>query len=37
MLSGQTEAYWFKDGQLVVVSTIVFQGKPTGTVYIHSD
>ncbi|PYX69452.1 MAG: hypothetical protein DMG72_20840 [Acidobacteria bacterium] len=37
MLSGQTEAHWFKDGQLVVVSTIVFQGKPTGTVYIHSD
>src|SRR5439155_3408713 len=37
MLSGQTEAHWFKDGQLVVVSTIVFQGKPTGTVYIRSD
>ncbi len=35
--SGQTEAHWFKDGQLALVRTIVFQGKPTGTVYIRSD
>lgn len=34
---GQAEAYWFKDGQLVLVHGIVFQGKPTGTVYIRSD
>jgi signal transduction histidine kinase len=33
----QTEAHWFKDGRLVLVRTIVFQGKPTGTVYIRSD
>jgi signal transduction histidine kinase/DNA-binding response OmpR family regulator len=34
---GQTEAHWFKDGQLVLVRKIVFQGKPTGAVYIRSD
>src|ERR1700756_2365365 len=33
----QTEAHWFKDGQLVLVRAIVFEGKPTGTVYIRSD
>src|SRR5436853_2252429 len=33
----QTEIHWFQDGQLVVVRTIVFEGKPTGTVYICSD
>jgi len=33
----QTEIHWFKDGQLVVVRTITFEGKPTGTVYICSD
>ncbi len=33
----QTEIHWFQDGQLVVVRTIVFEGKPTGTVYIRSD
>src|SRR6266849_1679043 len=37
MPPNQTEAHWFKDGQLVLVRTIVFQGKPTGTVYIRSD
>src|ERR1700737_185983 len=31
--SGQVEAHWFKDGQLVVVREIVFQGKPAGTVF----
>ena len=35
--SGQIEAHWFKDSQLVVVRRIVFQGKPTGTVFICSD
>ncbi len=35
--ASQTEAHWFKDGQLVLVRTIMFQGKPTGTVYIRSD
>ena len=33
----QTEIHWFQDGQLVVVRTITFEGKPTGTVYICSD
>src|SRR5258706_1680641 len=35
--SGQIEAHWFKEGQLVVVRTIVFQEKPAGTVFIRSD
>src|SRR5229473_1382883 len=35
--SGQIEAHWFKDGQLVLVRGIVFQGKPSGTVFIRSD
>ena len=35
--ASQTETHWFKDGQLVLVRTIMFQGKPTGTVYIRSD
>jgi PAS domain S-box-containing protein len=33
----KNEAYWFKDGEVVVARSIVFQGKPTGTVYIRSD
>ena len=33
----QGDAYWFRGGQLEVVHTIVFRGKPTGTVYILSD
>jgi signal transduction histidine kinase len=37
MPPNQTEAHWFKDGHLVLVRTIVFQGTPTGTVYIRSD
>src|SRR5467141_1431 len=37
MYTNQTEGHWFKDGQLLLVRTIVFQGKPTGTVYIRSD
>jgi signal transduction histidine kinase/DNA-binding response OmpR family regulator len=34
---GQIEAHWFTDGQLVVVRKTVFQGKPSGTVFIRSD
>src|SRR5216683_4022845 len=35
--SGQIEAHWFKEGQLVLVRRIVFQGKPSGSVFIRSD
>src|SRR5207245_2594640 len=35
--SGQIEAHWFKDGQLVVVRKIVFREKPAGIVFICSD
>src|SRR6267143_1485106 len=35
--AGKTEVHWFKDGQLALVRAIVFQGKPTGIVYIRSD
>jgi signal transduction histidine kinase/DNA-binding response OmpR family regulator len=35
--SGQIEAHWLKTGEIVLVRSIVFQGKPTGTVYIRSD
>jgi uncharacterized membrane protein affecting hemolysin expression len=35
--AGQTETHWFKDGEIVLVRSIVFQGKPTGSVYIQSD
>jgi PAS domain S-box-containing protein len=34
---GQTEAHWFKDGQILLGRSIVFQGKPVGTLYIQSD
>src|SRR5258708_11867582 len=34
---GQLEHHWFEDGHLVVARKIVFEGKPTGTVYIRSD
>src|ERR1700756_2044216 len=33
----QLEGHWYKDGQLVVVRKIIFEGKPVGTVYIRSD
>jgi len=33
----QTDAYWFKHGELVVVHKIIFQGNVTGTVVIRSD
>jgi len=35
--AGQTQSYWFKNGHLGMARAIVFQGKPTGTVYIRSD
>jgi signal transduction histidine kinase/CheY-like chemotaxis protein len=35
--AGQTQAYWFGDGQITLVDSIVFQGKPTGFVYLQSD
>jgi signal transduction histidine kinase len=34
---GQTEAHWFTGEELRLVRSIVFQGKPIGTVYIRSD
>jgi signal transduction histidine kinase len=34
---GQTEAYWFSDNQITLVSAMNFQGKEIGTVYIRSD
>src|SRR6266852_2517372 len=35
--SGQIQSHWFTDGQLGLARSIIFQGKPTGTVYILSD
>lgn len=35
--AGQTEAHWITDREIILVSSIVFQGKPTGTVCIRSD
>src|SRR5467141_1083906 len=35
--SGQIQSHWFRDGQLGLARSIIFQGKPTGTVYIRSD
>src|SRR6266403_3288933 len=34
---GQIEGHWFKDGELVVVRKVIFEGTPTSTVYIRSD
>lgn len=34
---GQTEAHELKDGQILLAHSIVFRGKPAGTVYIRSD
>jgi signal transduction histidine kinase/CheY-like chemotaxis protein len=35
--SGQTEIHWLKNEEIGLVRSIVFQGKPTGTVFIRSD
>ena len=34
---GQIEAHWFRNGQLILVRRIIFQGKPTSIVYISSN
>ena len=34
---GELEHHWFENGHLVLVRKIIFEGKPTGTVYIRSD
>jgi PAS domain S-box-containing protein len=34
---GQIQSYGFTDGHLGLARSIIFQGKPTGTVYIRSD
>ena len=35
--AGETQTYSFGNGRLELANVIVFQGKPTGTVYIQSD
>src|SRR5580700_4853725 len=35
--AGQTQAHWLVDRQMALVQSIMFQGKPTGFVYIRSD
>jgi PAS domain S-box-containing protein len=35
--TGQTQSHWFKDTHLGMARSVIFQGKPTGTVYIRSD
>jgi signal transduction histidine kinase/DNA-binding response OmpR family regulator len=35
--SGPTEIHWLRNNEIVLIRSIVFQGKPTGTVYIRSD
>ncbi|MGA8438725.1 MAG: response regulator [Candidatus Sulfotelmatobacter sp.] len=35
--AGQIQSFWFKDGHLGMARSIIFQGKPTGTVYLRSD
>jgi signal transduction histidine kinase/DNA-binding response OmpR family regulator len=37
MSPGQTQASWFDQREIALVSSIVFQGKTTGFVYIRSD
>ena len=37
LMAGQLEMYLLKNNEIVLVRSIVFQGKPTGTVYIRSD
>ena len=35
--SGQVQDHWFRAGHLGLARSIIFEGKPTGTVYIRSD
>ena len=37
ILSGEIEAHHFKDNEIGLVRSIVWEGKPAGTVYIRSD
>jgi PAS domain S-box-containing protein len=37
MPSAQSQILWLKNQEIVLVRPIMFQGKPTGTVYIRSD
>jgi signal transduction histidine kinase/DNA-binding response OmpR family regulator len=37
LAAGEIEMHLLKDNEIVLVRSIVFQGKPTGTVYIRSD
>jgi signal transduction histidine kinase/DNA-binding response OmpR family regulator len=34
---GEIEVHWIKNDEIVLVRSLMFQGKPTGTVYIRSD
>ena len=34
---GQIQSFWYREGHLGLARSIIFQGKPTGTVYIRSD
>jgi signal transduction histidine kinase/CheY-like chemotaxis protein len=34
---GQTQIHWFRSGHLGLARSIIFEGKPTGIVYISSD
>ena len=34
---GHVQSYWFRDGHLGLARSIIFEGKPAGTVYIRSD
>jgi signal transduction histidine kinase len=36
LAAGQTETYQFGGGAVLLVRSIIFQGKPTGTIYIQS-
>jgi signal transduction histidine kinase/CheY-like chemotaxis protein len=35
--SAELEVHWFKNKEVVLVRSILFEGKPTGTVFIRSD
>lgn len=37
MTPGETEVHWIRSNEIVLVRSIVFGGKPIGTVYIRSD
>src|SRR5438270_1207347 len=37
IIPGESQNYWFREGHVGLARSIIFQGKPTGTVYIRSD